>query len=343
MPRVTVFMPVYNSSKYIKKSIQSILNQSYKDFELLIIDDGSTDNSLDVINSFNDERIKVFKNYENKGLPYTRNRGLNLASGEYIAIMDSDDIAMKNRLEKQVNFLDSNKDIQIVTSDEIILYKGIPVKRIKRNPNSIYIKFALLFDNYIGNTTVMFDKKISENFKYNTECFVCQDYDFWVNLNTKYKFGSIESPLMMYRTGHENITKVSNSRKKVERSKVLYNIRNKALKNLGVELSSNDLYRLNNFLDFNNKNLEKFKGIEEIIFEIVNSLNINNNADEFWIKQLCNDLLENHLCKCEGKIEDKIKVLNKIELKLNFINKNKIKRAVKFKSINNYLKKLIYR
>ena len=103
--KITVFMPVYNSERYLKEAIDSILNQSYKNFELLIINDGSTDSSIDIIKSYNDSRIKLINNDCNKGLPYTRNLGLKLAKGDYIAIMDSDDISYIHRLKKQIEFL----------------------------------------------------------------------------------------------------------------------------------------------------------------------------------------------------------------------------------------------
>ena len=98
-PEVTVFMAVYNGEKFINQAIESVLQQTFKDFELLIIDDGSTDNSQSIINSYTDKRIRVLKNEGNKGLAYTRNRGINEATGKYFATLDCDDVAYKNRLE----------------------------------------------------------------------------------------------------------------------------------------------------------------------------------------------------------------------------------------------------
>src|SRR5580698_9685158 len=107
-PKVTVLMPVYNGEKYIKEALESILQQTFIDFEFLIINDGSTDNSVSIIKSFNDNRIRLIHNEKNSGLVYSLNKGIGLSNGEYIARMDCDDVSIPERLEKQVGFLNSN-------------------------------------------------------------------------------------------------------------------------------------------------------------------------------------------------------------------------------------------
>ena len=109
-PLVSILMPVYNSEKYLREAIKSILNQTFTNFELIIINDGSTDNSLKIIKSFKDNRIKIIKNKGNLGLIKTLNKGIDLAQGKYIARMDADDIAMPKRLEKQIAFFNENPD-----------------------------------------------------------------------------------------------------------------------------------------------------------------------------------------------------------------------------------------
>ncbi|MGF6849410.1 glycosyltransferase involved in cell wall biosynthesis [Chitinophaga sp. W3I9] len=116
-------MAAYNGEAYIEKSIQSVLDQSFTDFELLIVNDGSTDRTFDIVGKFTDPRIRLVHNDGNKGLTFTRNRGIEEARGQYIAILDCDDIAMPDRLEAQTSFLDSNPEIalcggQAVTIDE---------------------------------------------------------------------------------------------------------------------------------------------------------------------------------------------------------------------------------
>ena len=106
LPLITVLMPVYNGAKYLNEAIDSILNQTFSDFELLIIDDGSTDQSIDLIKAYNDPRIKLIVNKKNIGQSATLNKGLELARGKYIARMDQDDISMPERLKKQMGFMD---------------------------------------------------------------------------------------------------------------------------------------------------------------------------------------------------------------------------------------------
>ncbi len=115
-PRVTVLMSVYNGEKYLREAIDSILNQTFKDFEFLIIDDGSTDSSADIIRSYTDFRIRLIQNEKNIGLTRSLNKGLKLAKGEYIARMDVDDISLPIRFEKQVSFLDKYEDVKLVGS-----------------------------------------------------------------------------------------------------------------------------------------------------------------------------------------------------------------------------------
>lgn len=341
MPKVTVFMPVYNSSSFLKKSIESILNQSYKDFELLIIDDGSTDDSLEIIKSFNDYRIRLFKNEVNKGLPYTRNRGLELARGEYFAIMDSDDIAFRNRLKQQVNYLEENKEIDIVTSDELVIYKGIPFKRVRRINNNDYISLYLLFDNYIGNTTVMFRKKISEKIRYNEECFVCQDYEFWINLKKNCKFASINKPLVKYRTGHNNITRLSNTKKRNKRNEVLLSIRLKGLLDEKIKLNNEEMLRLNNFLDYKNTKLKKFDNIGDIFLKIINEVESNNITKGNMIRNVVNDLVSNHISICNDNLKSKLNILTELNRKIISIDINGIRKTIYIRHIYNKIKNKI--
>jgi len=115
---ISVIMPVYNRAEFIGEAIQSILSQTYKNFELIIIDDASTDNTLKVISEFtdDDDRILLLKNKKNEGVAATRNRGIEIAKGEFIAFMDSDDISLPQRFEKQVKIFCSHKEVIVCGS-----------------------------------------------------------------------------------------------------------------------------------------------------------------------------------------------------------------------------------
>lgn len=108
---ISVIMTVYNGEKLLREAIDSILNQSYQEFELIIIDDGSTDSTLQIINSYHDPRIRLIENGQNRGQSYSRNLGIKQSQGEYIAIMDTDEIALPKRIETQYEYLKSNPQI----------------------------------------------------------------------------------------------------------------------------------------------------------------------------------------------------------------------------------------
>jgi len=187
-PLVSVVMSVYNGEKFLAASIESILGQTFRNLEFIIINDGSTDNGQKIINSYlkNDKRIKSVIR-KNKGLIYSLNEGLNLAKGEYIARQDADDISLPGRLETQVAVLEKEKSIGMVGSNyEWIDSAGNVINATNVFTNSSDLKAGLVFCNQFGHGTVMFRKSIilelggySENHKY------AEDYDLWTRLARK--------------------------------------------------------------------------------------------------------------------------------------------------------------
>lgn len=204
MPKISVIMPVYNTQEeYLRESIESILNQTYKDFEFIIIDDGSTNNAAEVILSYPDERIKYFKNEINLGIIKTLNIGLDLVQGEYIARLDSDDISLPERFEKQAKFLDENQDVSILCS----WFQWFPKNRIIKAPlkDKEIKEYLLINSNVIGHSTVMerhdFIKR--NNLKYDDKFNYCEDYQFWLDAIDKANFACIPEILVRYRI-HKN-------------------------------------------------------------------------------------------------------------------------------------------
>jgi len=134
-PKVTVFIPVFNREDYICTAINSVLAQQYTDFEILVVDDGSSDRTVERIAAYTDPRVRVECNPANLGIPATRNRGLELARGEYIALLDSDDYAYPDRLHRQVDFLDRHPDIvQVGSGCTLMDAEGRRLPRIRRHP-----------------------------------------------------------------------------------------------------------------------------------------------------------------------------------------------------------------
>lgn len=196
-PKISVIMPVYNGEKYLKEAIESILNQTFKDFEFIIINDGSTDNSDKIINAYDDSRIKYLFQ-ENKGLPATLNRGIEIATGYYIARMDQDDISHANRLHEEVNFLDQNPDIYLVgTWIDIIDDQSNHLSITKYPLTSNYIRRAMTYNNPFAHGSVMFRKKIVE--KYNDNLKYAEDYDLWSRIAPRYETANIPKILYQWR------------------------------------------------------------------------------------------------------------------------------------------------
>ncbi|MDI1256466.1 MAG: glycosyltransferase family 2 protein [Flavobacterium sp.] len=197
-PKISVLMPVYNCELYVKEAVQSILNQTFTDFELLIIDDASTDKTVNIIKEFNDSRINLIEKQINSGYTESLNYGLSIANGTYIARMDGDDISLAERFEKQLAFLDTNPDVilcgswySIINSDDVI---ALP-------ENHEAIKIGLLQNCCIGHPTVMIrSNSLNENdIKYNPEKEPAEDYDLWVRLLSIGKLHNLPEVLLNYR------------------------------------------------------------------------------------------------------------------------------------------------
>ncbi|SMO35323.1 Glycosyl transferase family 2 [Saccharicrinis carchari] len=212
MPKVSVYIPLYNREQSIGKAIEGLLQQSYKDFELIIIDDGSTDNSIEVVNKYNDKRIKVYQNSENKGVVYTRNRAFELASGEYLAINDSDDYSLPERLEKQVKFLDSNAQIGIL-GGKALRIDHLGEKRIWEYPNEPKnIKCRLFWGSSMINSTLMMRLKmmIENNLRYDENFPVAEDYDIFERAQNCFELRNLDEVLVKYYSHPANLTYTQN-------------------------------------------------------------------------------------------------------------------------------------
>lgn len=338
-PLVTVFIPVFNCEMYIKESLESILNQTYKNLEILIVDDGSTDNTINIINQYKDDRIKIIKNKKNMGIPYTRNVGLKSAKGKYLAIMDADDISLDSRIMKQVQFLEEHEDIDVVGSNYEIF--GCGIKRVQKhliNPEEI--KAGLIFFNQIGNPTTMIRMKTlkDNNINYDLECFVAQDYNMWIQISKVGNISIIPEVLLKYRHGHANITKKSNEEKAYKRKLVLSKIHNDILDFYDFTLTEHDKEIFNLFFDDNpNQKSDKYKLYQ--IKDVLNKIIIHNNKNLVFKREILDKIIEISIYK--NISNHTINLLEQIELyKTISTSKNKIN---KFKNICFITAKYIYR
>ncbi len=260
---ISVVMTVYNTKEsYLKEAIESILNQTYANFEFIIINDGSTNNVEEVILSYQDDRIKYYKQ-ENKGISASRNFGIKVSNGEYIAVMDSDDIAVPERLEKEINFLENNFEYSLVGSWFKVFPRNEIVKTIKEPKLLDFFKRCWLI-----HSSVMFRKKdfVENNLFYNESLNCAIDYDLWCRAVTKLKFYNLQEILINYRVEGQGIA----TKRRDERIKNTINIQQTILDSL---TSDNGLQqKIVKGIYSNQKIGKKFS---EQIFSIKNSLEFN--------------------------------------------------------------------
>ncbi len=270
LPYVSIVMSTYNSEKYLIEAIESILTQTYTNFEFIIINDGSTDNSLDIIKDFmrKDKRI-ILISRENKGLPFSLNEGIMFAKGKYIARMDADDISLPLRLEKQINFMEKNREIGICGTAILNLDTG---KQWLLNSNDKKLKTELLFSSIFAHPSVMIDRQILIDNKlfYNEKFLQAQDFELWTRMAEYTKFANLKIPLLRYRVLEESITRVSD--KNIEdRYKIIKSIFIYSLKRLNIQ-NNEEENRLHFNLTVNTRirdNQIEFSSLEKYFSKLV--------------------------------------------------------------------------
>ncbi len=212
MVEVSVILPAYNCSAYLAEAVQSVLRQTFSNFELLLINDGSTDNTAFVIKSFSDERIVALDNNGNKGLIYTLNRGIREARGKYIARMDADDICLPQRLELQYNHLERHPGIAVVGSFYSVIDEDgkecgfyAPDREANTPAN---IRKMMPRENCIAHPSVMMRKEVAAAFMYAPYQKNIEDYDLWLRMLSRGKqLDKINEVLLRYRVHGASVTK----------------------------------------------------------------------------------------------------------------------------------------
>lgn len=260
-PKITAFMAAYNVSDYIAESISSVLNQTFKDFEFIIIDDGSTDDTALVVKKFNDSRIHFIQNDGNKGIPFTRNRLLDLAQGEYIAVLDSDDIAYPDRFQLQLIFFSSHPEAALCGGHGKIINKnGIETDKKIIVPTDDLVNMRMLFGNPFINSSTMFKTQIFREFNGYRNFALAEDFDLFIRISQKYKVANIDEFLVKYRIHGENITIKRSKDQEKHELHILENMQ----KNLGISFNTNTL-NLHKELFMNNLSDTHFPGYFELL------------------------------------------------------------------------------
>ena len=204
---VSIVIPVFNSERFIVECLNSVLNQSYKNIEIIIVDDGSTDKSVELINDYHSDLIKIYSQV-NSGQGKARNLGVEKAKGEWIAFLDSDDIWFVGKLEMQLehckNYVWSHTDYFFI--GDIIAPKTRSRDFVSNNPG--YIFDSLIVENTIATSTVMIRKSIFLEFGgFNTSYRALQDWDLWLRISKKYDIGYYEKPIAEYRVHSTSVSR----------------------------------------------------------------------------------------------------------------------------------------
>jgi len=237
-PKITVLMPVYNNEKYLRPAIESILSQTFADFEFLIINDGSTDQSEEIIKSYEDARIRYDKNEINSGIIVTLNKGIDMARGEYIVRMDGDDISLPSRLQIQFDFMEKNQNLGVSGGriESIGKITGhTPITLIEPEQ----IKANLIFSTPFSHPSVIIRKKIliDNNLRYDENYPHAEDYELWTRVTEISQLGNSDKKILKYRLHDESICgKYSD-----EQAKSAEKVRIKLLAKLDIRPSSDEL------------------------------------------------------------------------------------------------------
>lgn len=246
-PMVTVLMSVYNGERFLKEAINSILNQTFTDFEFLIINDGSTDRSVEIIESYEDPRIRLINNEKNLKLIASLNKGISLARGKYIARMDCDDVSMPDRLEKEVNFLENSLDYGLVgTYYTVIDGEGKDQYNVSYPSSNELIKLFLSLNCPLAHGSIMGRTELfKQNLYGSEESYAVEDYELWTRMSKVTKIHNIPEYLFKYRIYGESFSDTKTQlmyNQTLEISKKLYINNKKEYKELIKKQILDDLY-----------------------------------------------------------------------------------------------------
>lgn len=225
MVRVSVLMPVYNAEKYLKEAIDSILNQTFEDFEFLIIDDGSTDESAAIVESYKDPRIRFFRNKENLGISPTLNKGIKLASTNFIARMDADDVSYQDRLRKQFLYLEEHPECAMVaTRARVVSEAGKFIRLDNLKPEHYY--YNLNFICWIYHSTVMYRKTAVMDVNFYTATYA-EDFELFWQILRRHKIYVLQEVLLDYRETAQSLHQVLKKQEyeQAQQEQVLRNLR----------------------------------------------------------------------------------------------------------------------
>lgn len=203
---VSIIMPTYNREKTIKRAVDSLIKQTYKNIEIIIVDDGSKDNTKDIVTNYSDERIRYVNLVENKGANYARNKGLSLAKGKYITFQDSDDEADLNKIEELVKYINDNPCDVVFCNVRVKKDNGYKVL-IKEQIKDNKLLDKLLWGNFISMEALLMKSKVLEDIKFDVDLLRFQDWDLVIRIAQKYKVKHYNKELVTAYVQSDSITR----------------------------------------------------------------------------------------------------------------------------------------
>ncbi|OXA92207.1 glycosyltransferase family 2 protein [Flavobacterium hercynium] len=326
-PKITVLMPVYNCDLFIKEAIHSVLNQTFSDFELIIIDDASSDSTVSLVKEIEDSRIKLIEKERNSGYTNSLNYGLEIAKGQYIARMDGDDICFPERFAKQVAFLDQNPDIALCGTLFKVIGRDIIVKVPEKHED---MKMAMLRDCCIGHPTVMIRKSYLDKFSliYDVHKEPAEDYDLWTRLLKVGKLHNLQEVLLDYRVHDAQVSQKRNDQQIKAANEIKINL----LNNLALP---QDDHQMQSFLKkivsrrevFSFKEINEFQNLKyKLIIANGNSF-FQKEGFEKYLSEVQNNLFRDYFLRRDQYTP--INYFQYLKTKKQWINKLKFRDEIK--------------
>ena len=320
IPTITVLMPVYNCELYIREAVESILNQTFRDFEFLIIDDFSTDTTLQICKSFQDDRIVIIEKEKNSGYTNSLNYGLSIAKGKYIARMDGDDISLPERFAKQVAFMEANDNVVVCGTTFSVIGTGSLIYVPETHDQ---IVTGMLQECKIAHPSVMLRNIVfvENNIIYDTHLEPAEDYALWVQLVGFGKLHNLQECLLQYRVHDAQVSSFRNE-KQIESAK---QTRLKLLSYLNVAISKEQQEVYLKVINPSAKlNLEEFFIFFNLKTKMIKANNSFFNDDifkKYWIQlesKFISYYFKNRNSYSLNILKDYITVFTKIDSKLKF-------------------------
>ena len=262
---VTILMPVYNCREYVREAIDSILGQTFRDFEFLIIDDGSTDDTNEIIRKYSDDRIIIHKNEKNLGLIATLNKGLDLAKGRYIARMDGDDISVSNRFEQQFKFMESNPQVGLCGTWFETFSENKRVETTKYLTDDSDIRLKQLYQIHLSHGTCMFRTSVlkENNLYFDPEFIHAEDYELWTRIAMYTRFANVPQVLYKVRNNKNGVSEKYKNIQIQNTKKIIIKQFQKLKKDFNDE--DYNLYLNFAYYNFNSFDKIKVKKLEELL------------------------------------------------------------------------------